>query len=631
MLQFMRESAGSWIIKILLGLIVLAFVFVGTGTYNSGRSSTIGSVNGNPITVNDYQMAYYSILENLRRQFGGQLNDEIIKLFNIQQQAIDQVIDAELMRQAAENAGITVSKQELVEFITRIPAFQERGVFDKERYRLLLSQNRLTPESFESMQKEAILFDKLRTIIAGSVKVSEEEARAWYEWENTSVTIDYAAFNPQTFTDIEITDEMLTSYYDAHKQNYMTEPAVKARYIRFDPLSYRDIVMVTDQEIENYYNVHPTEFEIDEMVSGRQIILKSADDNGNGPAEEKRVQAIALMERAKAGEDFADLAKQYSEGPERETGGAFGPLTREDLLPAVAEAAFSLGIGDISDPIKTRHGWHILKVEERRPPGAKPLADVADLIRETLTERKAQNRAHDEAVSIYNISFGDDDLAENALELGLDLVETDFFTRSQGPANLHGASEFANIAFRLPLMDISDVVDINGIYYLVQVIAEHPEQIPDLESVKEKVQRDLKAQEQRLAAEKTADELLAAAQTAGSLSVAASEKGYHLQTATIQNRNDPPPELKQASAAMNAAFNLLPAAPFPETAIHGEDGKYYAIALTGRTPPIPAGFSISSDNIIKRLTRQKQNDLFQSWIARLRENSRIKISDQFRS
>jgi peptidyl-prolyl cis-trans isomerase D len=207
----MRESAGSWIIKILLGLIVLAFVFVGTGTYNSGKASKIGSVNGSPITINDYQTAYYNILGNLRQQFGGQLNDEIIKMFNVQQQAIDQVIEAELMRQAAERVDIIVSNQELIESITRIPAFQEQGIFDKERYRLLLSQNRLTPESFEIMQKEAILFNKLRTIVAGSVKVSEEEARTWYEWENTAVAIAYASFDPQTFTDIELTDEMLAS------------------------------------------------------------------------------------------------------------------------------------------------------------------------------------------------------------------------------------------------------------------------------------------------------------------------------------------------------------------------------------------------------------------------------------
>ena len=627
----MRESAGSWIIKILLGLIVLAFVFVGTGTYNSGRTSTIGTVNGNPITVNDYQMAYYNILENLRRQFGGQLNDDIIKMFNIQQQAIDQVIEAELMRQAAENAGIIVSNQELIESITRITAFQEGGVFDKERYRLLLSQNRLTPESFESMQKEAILFDKLRTILAGSVKVSEEEARAWYEWENTAVTIAYASFNPQTFTDIEITDEMMASYYDANKQNYMTAPAIKARYVKFDPAAYRDRVLVSDQEIENYYNANPAEFKIDEMVSGRQIILTSADDEGSGPAEEIRAKALALMERAKAGENFAELAKQFSEGPEKETGGAFGPLTRSDLLPAVAETAFSIEIGKISDPIKTRHGWHILKIEERRLPDTKPLAEVADIIRGKLAERKAQNRAYDEAVSIYDISFGDDDLAENAAELGLDLVETDFFNRSQGPPNLPGASDFANIAFNLPLLDISDVIDINGIYYLVQVIEEQPEQIPDLGTVREKVENDLKAQEQRLAAEKTAEELLAAAGATGSLSAAANEKGYDTQTVTIQNRNNPPPELKQASAVIDAAYNLSPDTPFPESIILGDDGNYYAFALTGRTLPIPAGFSVSRDNIIKRLTRQKQNDLFQSWIARLRENSHIKLSDQFQS
>lgn len=631
MLRLMRESAGSWIIKILLGLIVLAFIFVGTGTYNSGRASNIGSVNGKPITINDYQTAYYNILDNLRRQFGGQLNDEIIKMFNVQQQAIDKVIEAELMRQAAESAGIIVSAQELIDSITRIPAFQDRGVFDKERYRLLLSQNRLTPESFETMQKEAILFDKLRTIVAGSVKVSEEEARAWYEWENTAVAIDYMRFDPAAFTDIEVTDEMLTSYFDAHKQDYMTEPAVKARYVEFDPRDYRDRVIITDDEIENYYNANPDEFQIEETVSGRQIILKSPDAAENGPGEEKRAEALALIERVKAGEDFAELAKQYNEGPEKETGGAFGPLTRPDMLPAIAEAAFSMEIGDISDPIKTRHGWHILTLEERRPSETKSLADAAGVIRETLTERKARNATYDEAVTLYNITFGEDDLADNATDLGLDLVETEFFTRSQGPSGIPGAPEFAGIAFTLPLSDISDVIDINGVYYLVQVIAEQPAQIPDLETVRDRVEQDAMVQQRRQAAETAAVKMLADARTAGAMADVAKDSGSDVRTARIQNRNNPPPEFEKAPAVVEAAYNLSPDSPFPETIISGEDGQYYIISLIGRTLPIPAGFSAAGTNIIDRLTSQKQNDVFRSWMALLRENSRITISDQFRS
>ncbi len=630
MLRFMRESAGSWIIKILLGLIVLAFVFVGTGTYNSGRTSKIGSVNGNPITLSDYQTAYYQILDNLRQQFGGQLNDEIIEMFNVQEQALDQVIETELMRQAAERAGIIVSKQELVDSITRIPAFQENGAFDKERYHLLLSQNRMTPESFETMQKEAILFNKLQSLVAGSVKVSEEEARTWYEWENTTVTIQYVPFEPAAFTDINITDEMLVSYYDEHKQNYMTEPAVKARYIEFDPREFQDNVVISEQEIENYYHSNPSEFKVEEMVSGRQIILRVPDDAPDEVEDEKRTEALALMERAKAGEDFAELVKQYSEGPEKESGGSFGPLPRSGLLPAVADAAFSLEVGEVSDPIKTRYGWHILKIEERLPEALKPLDDVADRVRAKLAERKSHNIAYDEAVTIYNISFGDDDLVENAEELDLNLRETDFFTRSQGPADISGASEFARIAFALPLLDISDVIDIDGVYYLIQVIAEQPEQIPELETVEEQVRKDLMAEQQRMAAEEAADELLTAADDAGSLSAAAEKEGHRTRTAAIGNRNKPPEELEAVPSVVSTAYELAPDNPLSETVITGDDGKYYVMELTGRTSPPAAGFSLARDNIIERLTRQKQNDIFQSWIARLRKNSRINISDQFR-
>jgi len=198
MLNAMRKNAGSWIIKVLLFVIVLAFVFMGAGSFSAKRASKVATVNGDTITSNQYQQAYYNVLENLRAQFGNRLDDDMIKMFNVKQQAIDGLINTTLLRQAAQKNGLRVPDAELAEAITRIPAFQNNGAFDKQRYKILLGQNRLTPESFETMQKESILMDRLRSLVTKNAKVSDLEIREWYNWENTSVDIAYAAFNPET-------------------------------------------------------------------------------------------------------------------------------------------------------------------------------------------------------------------------------------------------------------------------------------------------------------------------------------------------------------------------------------------------------------------------------------------------
>lgn len=166
MLNAMRENAGSWIIKVLLGIIVVAFIFMGAGSFNARRASKVATVNGDAITVNQFQQAYYNVLENLRAQFGNRLNDDMIKMFNVKQQAIDGLIDTTLLRQTAEKNGLRVADAELAESITRIPAFQNNGAFDNQRYKQVLGQNRLTPETFETMQKEEILMRRLRSVIS---------------------------------------------------------------------------------------------------------------------------------------------------------------------------------------------------------------------------------------------------------------------------------------------------------------------------------------------------------------------------------------------------------------------------------------------------------------------------------
>ncbi|MBW1941179.1 MAG: SurA N-terminal domain-containing protein [Deltaproteobacteria bacterium] len=233
MLKLMREKASSLLIKILLGAIVVVFVFWGVGSFRSQKSGNVALVNDQPITVEEYRQSYNNLMERVRRRFGNNLNDEMIKMLQLKKQAIDLLINQKLLLQEADKLNFRVSDAELSDSIKKIAAFQIDGAFDSKRYNDVLNRNRLTPEAFEAMQRESLLMDKVRSFIAGSVKVSDQEVSEWYKWDNALVNIDFVVFGPENYKDMTPSAEEIKKFFDAHKAEYKTEPRVKVRYLHF--------------------------------------------------------------------------------------------------------------------------------------------------------------------------------------------------------------------------------------------------------------------------------------------------------------------------------------------------------------------------------------------------------------
>ena len=628
MLNKMRESAGSWMIKILLGIIVLAFVFMGAGSFNSGRTTKAASVNGEPVSIREYQQAYQRIIDRLRQQFGDRFNNDMLEMFNVKQQAMNQVVETELLRQTALKYKLQVAPSELAETITSIPAFQKNGQFNQQQYKMVLNQNRLSPETFEALQRESMLIQKLRSIMASGIQVSPAEARQWYNWKNVEIKIDYALFQPADFSDVTVDEEAVKAYYEAHKEQYKTQPQVKARYVKFAPEDYTSTVEVSEPDIEAYYSNNKEKYQQPETVHARHILLKLDKEASPEEVAKRREKAVEIMEKAKAGDNFAELAKTYSEGPSKEKGGDLGTFERGDMVKPFSDKAFSMAPGDISDPVRTQFGWHIIKVEEKTEKSVKPLAKVKDQIRQTLALEKAKNEAYDDAVSMYNISFAGDDLIKNTQERGdLSVQTTDFFTRQKGPENVAQSKAFAEAAFKLPKMDVSDVKELGDAFFLIQVLEKKEAQIPGFETVRQDVVADWEKQEQKKTAEDAAKEFLDAVKSADSIQTAADAAGIELQKTDFFTRNQSIPKIGRDQALIDAAFNLSAAEPLPESPVDGRKG-FYVIAFADKQLPDPENFEKEKDQVVKQLMNQKKSRYMDAWIAQLREKSEIEISEQ---
>jgi peptidyl-prolyl cis-trans isomerase D len=305
----------------------------------------------------------------------------------------------------------------------------------------------------------------------GAAKVSEAEARQWYDWQNTSVNIDYVLFEPSRYSDIKPSAEEISAYFETRKENYKTDPMVKVRYVVFDPEAYKTMASVEPDEITDYYESNISQFKTEKSVEARHILIKvdpDADQEADLAAK-NRAEKIAKM--AKAGQDFAELAKTHSEGPSKDNGGYLGTFQRSRMVKPFADKAFAMAAGEISEPVKTEFGWHIIKVESVEEASTKTLEQSKAQIISTLTDRKARNIAYDKAEQFYEVCFEKEDLVKNAKTFNLPVMETGSFSR-RGPEALgNDKGLFANAAFALRVDEISDIQDIGDRYYLIQPTA----------------------------------------------------------------------------------------------------------------------------------------------------------------
>jgi peptidyl-prolyl cis-trans isomerase D len=626
MLSLMRKHAGTWMIKVILGAIVIVFVFWGVGSYTSRQSGRVAKVNGTIITLDDYRTAYNNLIEQVRQSFGNNLNEELIRMLQLRKRALDQLVDKALMLQAAEKLNLTVSDEELAKFIRNIGAFQTAGAFDNRRYIDALNRNRLTPEAFEVQQREALILDKLQSLITGSIKVSDFEARQWFIWNNTEVDIDYLVSEPQRYKDIKLTDEEIRNYFDQHKDSYKTDPTIRVRYLYFKPEDYAARVTLSEDDIRDYYESHLDEFRIPKTVEARQILIK-VDQNATAEEDESaRKRAEEIFKLAKEGQDFAELARKYSEGPTKAKGGYLGTFRREEMAKPFSDKAFSMKAGEISEPVRTSYGWHIIKVEKVNPAKTLTLAEAEPEIRIQLKADRSKNLAYDEAEAVYDATFGNQNLENIAAEHNLKIRTTEFFAQKNPPKGIKNSARFAAAAFSLPVNELSAVQDFGDGYYLLEVVDKVQSQIPELKTVEKEVRNDLLKEKQDQRASDEANLLLTDLKNGQPVASVSHKFKIPVKQTGFFKRDGSIPEIGAESDIARIAFKLSDKDRLPEEVIRGQKG-YYVIIFRKRQEPSLEGFEKEKSAIEDQLLQQKTIKIFNAWLTRLRSESEISIEE----
>ncbi len=625
MLKFMRENAGSWLIKIILGLIVVVFIFFGMGSMGAKKRNQVAMVNDRPITMEDYKQSYQNIIEQMRQRFGNNLNDELLKMLQVEKQALDRLIEDQLISEEAEKLDIQITDKELQGLLAGISAFQRDGSFDIDSYRMVLSRNRLTPEGFEAMQRRSMRQNMVKEMVLGTVKVSDVEARTWYTHENTQMAVDYAAFEPASF-DAVPDDAQLKAYYDENFEKYKSQPQLKVQYLNFEIADYKEKVEISPEKIFLYYEENPGEFSTPEQVEASHILIKVDQDAGADAVEKARLDAMAVYEKAVAGEDFAELAKKYSEGPSKDNGGYLGKFEKDKMVKPFGEKAFAMKPGDISEPVKTRFGWHVIYVKAHNEASKKSLEEVSGEIKNKLTSAEMKNLAFDAAGKAFDAIVDGDDLEQAGLITGKEVLEAGPFTMKGPDGEFKDRAMFAQTAFELDAGEISDIKEIGDAYIIMKPVERIEPAVLAYEDVKDRVKTELKAKLQDDKAREAAAAFLESVKKAESFKSAAEEKGLTLKDTALFSKNSNIPEIGRSPEFTSAAFKLSDKNRLYSEVIKA-GSNYYVISFKEKKIPDEAEIKKNMDDVKKRLIQTKQGRTYAAWLQAMKDKSDIQIQE----
>lgn len=625
MLGTMRKHATSWLIKVACFAIVIVFIFWGGYSYTEKKASRVAVVNGSYIGLREYQSTYSNLVEQMRRQFGRQFSSELVETLNLKGQALDRLINRRLILAEAGMLEFDVSREELQNAIVSYPAFQTNGQFDSLRYQQILRSNKLTPQDFEANQREDLLINKVEQFITRGTKVLESEMLSFFHHTRDRVNLAYVQIDPQDFKNqVKVDEEAVRDYFDKHRENYRLADKRNILYVRFVPQDYLAEVEVTDQEIEEFYQLHQDDYREPKKVHARHILFRISEKAKTAEIQEILDRAKKVLDLARKGDNFAELARKYSDDSTASKGGDLGYFKSGDMVKPFADSAFSLKKGEISDLVRTRFGVHIIKVEDIKEESVKPLAAVKETVRQSLKEERSREIALQRADSFIDLSRALDDLQKAATEAGLEVKESGLFAAEEPIPQLGRHPEINDIIFALRPKEISPAFSIGDDQLVAQLVEIQDSRLEEFAEAQERVQEDWITEQSELLARKQAQEWLETARQEGNLAEVARRNKLKINKTGLFTTISPAPPFGNQRDMVITAFSLTPELPVPSE-VYEVDGKFIILQLEDSQPASENGFQKEKDSLAKQLLQAKKEQTFSRWINGRRQQADIKM------
>ena len=396
-------------------------------------------------------------------------------------------------------------------------------------------------------------------------------------------------------------------------------------------------VQIADDEVTAFYQQNMDRYSVPEQRAVRNILIKVEPDAAAQVVDTKRRLAEEVLAKVTAGQDFAELAKQYSEGPAAAQGGGLGTFSRGRLMKPLDDALFALTAGAVSDLIKTNFGFHILKVEKILPGQTRPLEEVHKEIVASLKQNKAGNQTVARANKAYEEIILAGSLAKYGETAKVEVAKTDFFQKNSPPATGNSPAilknqAFLDAAFALKKGELSSLVKLDQGYAIIFAEDSKTPETQALSVVKDKVAADYAGERMGTLAREAAEALLAAGKAAPQHEAWVMEikkTGKTLAETGFISRTNPGTTATQTLPAplLEKGLRLSPANPYPET-IEVKDTTFYVYRLKEKKEPTDDAFEEQRANIEKQLLEGEKMTLLAGWLKNMKSNAKIVINDK---
>lgn len=498
MLQDIRDNSQGTIAKIIVGIIVVVFALFGAESIVGGLSGEpeIAAVNGEGITERNFLRAVEGKRRQILSQMGERADPDLIDDALLKSSVLEGLINEKILVLDAQEKDLYVSDLAVENYIRNIDQFKVDGTFSNERMQMILRNAALTLNSYKESLKSQFIIDQSRSGIIASAFVLENEQDEIVALDRQ--TRDFGlvtVFKSDYIESVAVSDEEVAAYYEENKENYKKPRNVDVSYVTVDRASLEASIEVDEERIQVMYETEKAEFVGEEERVSSHILIKIDDDT----SEEQALEKIKQIEtRLNAGEKFEDLAKELSEDEgSASNGGDLGRSGRGVYVADFEEALFALSPGQVSAPVKTEFGYHLIKLASIEANEIPALEEMKAGLEERYRRDEASQTYAGLLESLADITYSSPDLAEAADELSLEVKQL-VGVSSQTENEIFSSPRVQKVLFSDDLVieqNNSDLIEFaDGRSVVFRVDALHEESVLPLDAVKEKIRQKMKGE-----------------------------------------------------------------------------------------------------------------------------------------
>ncbi|MDH7943216.1 SurA N-terminal domain-containing protein [Pseudohongiella sp. SYSU M77423] len=515
MLQTIRDNSQGVVAKIIIGFIIGIFALFGAESIVGGflGSNNVVSVNGEDITEQELAVS----IQNLMASMGANVADFDEEL--IREVALNQLIEDKLLMQAAQESGMAISDDSVDRQILRTPQFQIGGVFDNEMARRTMAAQGYTPQAYRQLLAESMMMGQLANAYAATSFVTDADLQRIAELQTQTRDFRYLSIPLGNRTlGQAVEPEAIEAYYEQNPEQFTSPEQVSVAYVMLDKDAIFDEVEVDEATVMERYEADRDAAVADVERRAAHILF----DLGSGSEEDVIARANEVKARIDAGEDFGELAREFSvdEASAAEDGDI--GFTDGSVFPQEMESALAaLEVGEVSDPVVSEFGVHLLKLTEYDAQDYPPFEEVEERLRRELSQARVDELYFSRLESMANLAFENFDLQAINEELGLEIQQSAFFGREGGSSAVTSDPAVIEAAFSPEVLEEdlnSDLIELGETRAVVIHLAEHrPSALQPLEDVRADIAVELRTQMEQEQARAVGEQILAALQAGESI------------------------------------------------------------------------------------------------------------------